>query len=190
MKKYFLLTLSLSLLLAGCTPAPEGDSGTDTIETESVTLTFLNGGFTGSLDETKTLDNFTTWCKTKVDFISTIEETGYVQLNNVNDLTTMIIGSAKSEGSLTFNFTKDVVSVALNVQAYTKYIDYNSSYSTDLESKFYVDDVLLEDLSISEAGETEKKGVEKKFDNPKKSFSISNKDGRVFFHSMTISYIN
>ena len=141
------------MLLAGCSSPSEpepSEPGTETVTTESVTLTFLDGGFTGSLDETKTLDNFTTWCKTTVSFISSIEENGYVQLNGVNDMTTMILGSSKKEGSLTFNFTKDVVSVALNVQAYTKYIDYNSSYSTDFESKFYVDDVLLEDLSMVE----------------------------------------
>ena len=79
------------------------------------------------------------------------------------------------------------MSVKFNIQAYTKYISYSSSWSTDKESKFYLDND-LHDLSVSENGATTKQDVSKTYDPATKQIKIKSEGGRVFVHSMEIKY--
>ena len=175
---------------------PEQGDSTQEIRTKSVT--FLNGGFTNStLDQADSQQKFINWFNGSDDLLESINYSGYSQLNWIGNekdswrFSTLILGKSSENGNIGFVFSHKIKSIKINIQGYCKYIEYTASYSVDTNSKFYIDDSLT-DLSVSAGftGELEKKDVVKEYTTPTKSFTIRNKDGRVFVHSMELTYIH
>ena len=162
------------------------------------TVTFLNGGFTNSsLDQPASRAKFVEWFNSDDDILNSIDYTGYAQLNyigNASDswrFSTLILGSATSEGAITFNFNVHVTSVKIVVQPYTKYISYNNTYNIDRSATF-IFNTEEHDLSVdaSHTGETEKATIECFPNKNENKFKIANKEAnqRVFVHSFELTY--
>ena len=178
-------------------------SQSSTIEPDPVgvtkkTVTFYNGGFTNSsLDREASRNEFVEWFNGTDDVLTSIGYEGYAQLNyigNASDswrFSTLILGSSSKTGKITFNFKYDIVSVKVEVQAYSKYIAYNNTYSTDTGATFVLDND-EHDLSLADGyqGDTERKTFEKAYNEGTKTISIANKDEgeRVFVHSLELTY--
>ena len=163
-----------------------------TKDTATKTVTFYNGGFTSStLDQSESQQKFINWFNGEDEgFLESIRYTGFAQLQNFNEFTTLSLGSQKSTGEIQFNFSVDIVKVELEIQGYYKYISYNNTYSVDTASKFYLDTDEY-DLSVNSdyQGEGTKENVSKEYSESVNSLTISNDRGRVFVHSMTITYV-
>ena len=160
--------------------------------TATKVVTFYNGGFkSSSLDTAKSQNEFVTWFNNGDNTLKSIGYEGYLQLNEIDTAknTTLILGSSKSDGKLTFNFNYYIHSVKAVVQAYTKY--YNNTDNNDKNATFLIDTTEY-DLSIDEShtGPSERKTFTKEYSEAPKSFSISNKTAnqRVFVHSLEITY--
>ena len=175
----------------------QGEEQPATIETKTKTVSFLNGGFTNSsLNQAASQQNFVNWFNGTDDLLTSINYSGYSQLNWIGNekdswrFSTLILGSSSQDGNIKFNFAHEIKSVKFNIQGYCKYIAYSDSYSVDTDSKFYLDDELT-DLSVSAGttGELEKKDVSKSYSTSTTSLTIRSEDGRVFVHSMEITYI-
>ena len=160
------------------------------------TVSFYNGGFTNSsLNQTQSQQDFVNWFNGEDDILESINYTGYSQLNYIGNegeatrFSTLILGSASQNGNIKFNFKYDVVSVKVNVQSYTKYIAYTSSWNNDLDSVFYIDSDQY-DLSLSAGytGATDTHDYIKSYNPAVKSLTIKSEDGRVFVHSMELQY--
>lgn len=186
----------------GSTSNPETPSGNQPGEQTQTsndsltkTITFLNGGFTGSLNQTATQENFLAWINGNDNLFSSIEYKGFSQLNYIGNekdparYSTLQLGSANDTGEIKFNFAYDVLSVKFNVQAYTKSYTSNGTlnWSTDKQSKFYID-TDLHDLSVTSNGQTPKQDFIKTYNPAVKSFLIKSSGGRVFVHSMEVTY--
>lgn len=175
-----------------------GDDVAPTIEgTRTKVVNFLNGGFTNSsLDQSASQKKFVDWFNGKDDLLTSINYSGYAQVNWIGNekdswrFSTLILGSSSQVGQIKFNFSHQIQSIKLNIQGYCKYISYSDSYSVDKNSKFYLDSDKY-DLSVSPgySGELEKRDVSKSYNDSVTSLTIKNEDGRVFVHSMEISYI-
>ena len=172
----------------------EGNENSGTVYTK--TVSFYNGGFTNSsLNQAQSQQNFVNWFNGDDDILESINYSGYCQLNYVgnegdaNRFSTLILGSSSQEGNIKFNFRYDVVSVKVNVQSYSKYIPYSSSWSNDTDSIFYLDDD-RHDLSLSPGftGDVEKHDFTKSYNPAVQSITISSEGGRVFVHSMELQY--
>lgn len=175
----------------------ENDPGNAEILTTK-TVNFYNGGFTNSsLDQEKSRQNFVSWFNNGDDLLTSINYSGYSQLNYIGNagddwkFSTLILGSSSQDGNITFNFSKSIKSVKINIQGYCKRIDYpETHYNVDTNSVFYLDGDKY-DLSVS-PGYTElleKQDVTKTYETPTTSINIQSEGGRVFVHSMELSYI-
>ena len=162
------------------------------------TVSFLNGGFTNStLNQAASQTQFVEWFNKSANILSSIDYSGYAQMNyigNANDswrFSTLILGSQNSEGAITFNFNVHVVSVKIVVQPYTKYISYNDTYNIDKSAKFYFNEE-EHDLSVdaNHSGNTEKVTLECSPNQNENKFKIANKEAgqRVFVHSFELTY--
>ena len=162
------------------------------------TVSFLNGGFTNStLNQAASQTQFVEWFNKSANILSSIDYSGYAQMNyigNANDswrFSTLILGSQNSEGAITFNFNVHVVSVKIVVQPYTKYISYNDTYNIDKSAKFYFNEE-EHDLSVdaNHSGDTEKVTLECFPNQNENKFKIANKEAgqRVFVHSFELTY--
>ena len=162
------------------------------------TVTFLNGNFTNSsLDQATSQKQFISWFNNGDDVLESINYSGYAQLNYIgnegdsNRFSTLILGSQKSNGSITFNLKYYPTMVKFVVQPYTKYIAYNSTYNVDTNATFIVNQEEY-DLSLEEgySGETETQTVYWANKTESNSFTIANKEAgqRVFVHSLEITY--
>ena len=172
----------------------QGEENNDHVYTK--TIVFYNSTFTNStLDQEGSRNNFVNWFNGEDDLLETITTTGYSQINYIgnagepNTYTILTLGKSSQNGSITFNFKYDVVSVKIKVQAYTKYVEYTSSWNTDTNSKFYLD-TEEHDLSLEEnyKGDTTKYDYSKSYNPATKQVTISSSGGRVFVHSMEINY--
>ena len=162
------------------------------------TVSFLNGGFTNStLNQAASQTQFVEWFNKSANILSSIDYSGYAQMNyigNANDswrFSTLILGSQNSEGAITFNFNVHVVSVKIVVQPYTKYISYNETYNIDKSAKFYFNEE-EHDLSVdaNHSGDTEKVTLDCSPNQNENKFKIANKEAgqRVFVHSFELTY--
>ena len=162
------------------------------------TVSFLNGGFTNStLNQAASQTQFVEWFNKSANILSSIDYSGYAQMNyigNANDswrFSTLILGSQNSEGAITFNFNVHVVSVKIVVQPYTKYISYNDTYNIDKSAKFNFNEE-EHDLSVdaNHSGDTEKVTLECSPNQNENKFKIANKEAgqRVFVHSFELTY--
>ena len=162
-------------------------------------VTFLNGGFTNStLNQKVSQEQFINWFNGDDDkILDSINYEGYAQMNYIgnegdaNRFSTLILGSQSSEGKITFNFNVTVTTIRVTVQAYSKYIAYNDSYSTDTNATFLINDKEY-DLSVEDGhtGDTETIKIECGFGEGVKSLSIANKEARqrVFVHEIEIGH--
>ena len=160
-------------------------------------VNFQNGGFTSSsLDQAASQKQFVDWFNGEDDVLESINYEGYAQLNYIGDpgdswrFSTLILGSQKSSGKITFNLKFHPASISVMVQPYTKYIEYSNSYSIDRNATFMINEKEY-DLSVpdSNEGETEVVNIkDDQLDGDKYSFSIANKEAgqRVFVHSIVI----
>ena len=160
------------------------------------TVSFYNGGFTNSsLNQAASMQSFIDWFNGEDDLLESVSYDGYCQLNYIgnegdtNRFSTLILGSANNNGSLAFNFKYDVLSIKVNIQAYTKYISYGEVWNTDNNSCFYLDNNQY-DLSTETgySGDTPKQDAIINYSTPVKTVNISAYDGRVFVHSMEVIY--
>lgn len=200
MKKHIFTSLfAVLFLLSACGAKPSTDPNNEeeeeTTQTQIVSFYSLteNATFTGSLDLTTTQENFVTWFNTSGDLLSSINVTGYAQMNSFGDFVTLCIGSGSSNGKIDFNFKYDVRKIKLNVSAYSKYDSFNQVYRTDLDTAVYIDSVSNEFPLVSEDGvEPNKSDIEYIYENETKNISIFNKEldhSRIFIHSMEVTYI-
>ncbi len=197
------VTTSSNATTSSSTPAgSSSNSGSTSSKPEDgvkkKTVSFLNGGFTNSsLDQPASRAKFVEWFNGDDDILNSIDYTGYAQLNyigNASDswrFSTLILGSASSEGAITFNFNTHVTSVKIVVQPYTKYISYNNTYNID-KSATFIFNTEEHDLSVdaSHVGETEKTTLECFPNKNENKFKIANKEAnqRVFVHSFELTY--
>ena len=200
MKKHIYASfLAVVFLLTACgtkpSTNPNNEEEEETTQTQIVSFNPLteNATFTGSLDLTTTQENFVTWFNGYGDILSSINVTGYAQMNSFGDFVTLCIGSGSSNGKIDFNFKHDVRKIKLNVSAYSKYDSYNQVYRTDLDTAVYIDSVSNEFPLVSEDGvEPNKSDIEYTYENTTKNISIFNKEldhSRIFIHSMEVTYI-
>ena len=161
------------------------------------TISFLNGGYTGSLDEAKSQTSFVTWFNGDDNILSSIVCTNKAQVNYIGNagdswrFSTLILGSQNALGTITFNFNVHVTAVKIVVQPYTKYISYNNTYNIDRSATFVFNQE-EHDLSVATdySGETEKTTIECTPNANENKFIISNKTigQRVFIHSFELTY--
>ena len=161
------------------------------------TVSFFNGGYTGSLDEAKSQTSFVTWFNGDDNILSSIVCTNKAQVNyigNTSDswrFSTLILGSQNALGTITFSFNVHVTAVKIVVQPYTKYISYNNTYNIDRSATFVFNQE-EHDLSVAAdySGETEKTTIECTPNTNENKFTISNKviGQRVFVHSFELTY--
>ena len=183
------------------TPPDEGGDEPNIPDTAvTKTITFLNNTPTSSSlhNNENSREQFVTWFNQSADgILNSISVGGFIQVQYIGNekdswrFSTLTLSSASNDGSLTFNFSKNIYKVKFNIQGYCKYIEYSQSYNVDTSSVFHLDDDDY-DLSVS-PGYTdllEKQDVEKSYSTPTKSLTISSTGGRVFVHSMEITYSN
>ena len=161
------------------------------------TVTFYNGGFTGSLDLEVTQTNFVNWYNGDDHILDSVSLDGYAQVNYIgnegdsNRFSTLILGSQSKTGALSFNFNVDVIYVKVIVQAYSKYIAFNDTWNVDKHAKILINNV---DHDLSLPDNHEGPADEKEFDlgiaSSTKTITLANyEEGqRVFVHSMEITY--
>lgn len=181
----------------------ESEEEADTRERVTSTITFRNGGFTTSTFEKETTQNsFIAWFNNHENadglLTSIVYDNSnyYAQMNYIgnegdaNRFSTLILGSQNKNGLIKFNFAYPIESVSCTVQAYSKYISYNNSYSVDLTSVFKINQT-TQDLALPNgySGPTEEVQVNATISPEATNFSISSNGGRVFVHEMTITYI-
>ena len=160
MKKHLILLL-LPLMLAACnssptsdsstpsseptestesTGAPTEESSTDT-EQNSVKLTFKGMSWTGELTQENKPEQFVAAVKNPI--LSSVSAYGFVQVNEfTSGMTTLCVGSKKSEGAIRFNFSKNVTKITYTLQAY--YNSYPGGMSKDTTA-----DVIIDEQSVS-----------------------------------------
>ena len=165
--------------------------------TTTKTVSFLNGGYTGSLDEAASKTSFVTWFNGSDNILNSIDCTNKAQVNyigNTSDswrFSTLILGSQNNLGTITFNFNVHVTQVKIVVQPYTKYITYTSTYNIDRSATFIFNEE-EHDLSVAAdySGETEKVTLNCSPKQNENKFTISNKEvnQRVFVHSFELTY--
>ena len=122
--------------------------------------------------------------------ISSLSTSGYVQINNSGDgFNTMILGSQKVEGSITFTFSKDVKKLEVVTQAYYKtYVSQGvTNTNTDMTAEVYINDNQY-DLSEKIDGVPAIKSIELYPNMKNITFMTKESPARVFLHSMTIYY--
>ena len=173
-------------------------SGESEDGTVTRTVSFLNGGFTGSLDEAKSQTSFVAWFNGNDNILSSIVCTNKAQMNYIGNqsdswrFSTLILGSQNNLGTITFNFSVHVTQVKIVVQPYTKYISYNNTYNID-KSATFIFNTEEHDLSVdsSYSGETEKITLNCTPNPNENKFTISNKENnqRVFVHSFELTYL-
>ena len=161
------------------------------------TVSFLNGGYTGSLDEAASKTSFVTWFNGSDNILNSSDCTNKAQVNyigNTSDswrFSTLILGSQNNLGTITFNFNVHVTQVKIVVQPYTKYITYSSTYNIDRSATFIFNEE-EHDLSVAAdySGETEKVTLNCSPKQNENKFTISNKEvnQRVFVHSFELTY--
>ena len=122
--------------------------------------------------------------------ISSLSTSGYVQINNSGDgFNTLILGSQKVEGSITFTFSKDIKKLEVVTQAYYK--TYTSqgvtNTNTDATAELYINDTQF-DLSEKTDGVPAIKSIELYPNMKNITFMTKESPARVFLHSMTIYY--
>ena len=118
-----------------------------------------------------------------------VEAEGYAQINDFGDTKALIVSSNKKDGSLTFNFLKDLVSITITASPYKKYIDYSDSYSLDEEPVLIVNNETWNFETAVEKRDLDK--IEKKFDINSSTLTIEGKAGkRVFIHSLEMEFID
>lgn len=185
----------------GQTTTPESGGENDSQIPDNAlttTVTFLNNAQTNSTlhNNEKSREEFVTWFNQSADnMLESISVGGFIQIQYIGNekdswrFSTLTLGSASNNGSLTFNFKCNVYKVKFNIQGYCKYIEYSDSYNVDTSSVFHIDSDEY-DLSVSPAytGLLEKRDVEKTYSTPTKFLTISATGGRVFVHSMEITY--
>ena len=214
MKKGLILLL-LPLMLAGCngtpsestsaTPTESGDhpttdptggpttSGFPT-DTSSIpdegnvkTITFEGMDWTGTLTQSGKPAEFVNAVNS--DILSSVTATGYVQVNEFGDNTNKLcVGSASSNGSITFNYSKTVTQVEYCIQAYYK--PYTGGVSKDSAPYMVnVDNYAVTINSTEENEIPEKKSIISKFEQGTKSSSVSVffEKNRLFVHSIKVT---
>lgn len=177
--------------------ATASSSASEPVSVLKKTLTFYNGGFTGSLDLDNSRADFKDWCNQDVSIFDSINCEGYAQVNyignqgDVNRFSTLILGSQNKTGKLVFNLSVRAINVKITVQPYTKYIAFNDTYNVDTHALISINneehDLYLE---TGYNGPTENKNFEYLNIDGTKTISIANKEEgqRVFVHSMEITY--
>ena len=162
------------------------------------TVTFYNSEFTNSsLEQEASRKQFVDWFNGEDDVLESIDYQEYAQINyvgNVGDasrFSTLILGSQKKTGGITFNLSVQMISLKVVIQPYTKYIPFNDTYSIDTNATFVLDNKDY-DISLKEGhtGDTKRVTIEKDYEEGANTFSIANKDAgqRVFVHSLEITY--
>lgn len=122
--------------------------------------------------------------------ISSLSTSGYVQINNSGDgFNTMILGSQKMEGSITFTFSKDVKKLEVVTQAYYKTYTVQGVTNTNVDetAELYINDNQY-DLSMKTDGIPVEKSIELYPNMKNITFMTKESHARVFLHSMTIYY--
>ena len=217
MKRNYLLPLLLtSMLLVGC--GNRGETTPETPETVEYTLNFGDFQFEGNTKEISTgsagggnkfieaMDNFVT-SNTAEGLYRKIDAVPYVGLRKYDYPKTVFNAlqfcSGTSDGSITFHFNKEVVSIEVTAQAYFK--EYMKTYdldggepypvySIDLDTTVKVGD---ETWTLPEAYYDEAKAeyhipdkATRTFEVAEKSFTISDDEnlGRFFVHSIKLTF--
>lgn len=161
------------------------------------TVTFYNGGFTGSLDLTVTQTNFVNWFNGDNPILDSVGLDGYAQVNYIGNegestrFSTLTLGSQSKTGALSFNFNVDVTYVKVTVQAYSKYIAYTDTWNVDKHSTILINNVNHNlYLADDHEGPAEEKEFDCGFTGGTKTVTLANKEEgqRVFVHSMEITY--
>ena len=127
-------------------------------------------------------------------FISSVSFSGlFVQehvMENSQSCLELTLGSKKLSGSLTINTKTNFQKVKFVVQAYSKYVEFNTSYTKDESAKIYVNDNSnYFDLSISTEGENPLHEFVSEVESTN-TVTISNDDvaHRVFIKSIVFYY--
>lgn len=198
MKVKIILLPILTLLVVGCTnnstpsPTPSGDEVSFTIDfSEAPQTNSSSGNF-----ESKFLPLFT---YEDVNYVSDFEFEGYSQINESkltdesgeNKFVSLIIGSASTEGILSFTFTKPLKKATFDATPrYSAYFDYASqSYvkrCDDLRSAITVN---TEEWVLRDSENENFDRVNKEFSVNSTNFSISAyAKERVWIHSLTLTF--
>ncbi len=216
MKRNYLLPLLLtSMLLVGC--GNRGETTPDKPETVEYTLNFGDFQFESTTKEISTSSSGNKFIEAMGAFVTSNTEEGlyrkvdavpYVGFKKYDYPETMFnalqICSGSADGSITFHFNKEVVSIEVTAQAYFKeYMKtYNLEdgeepypvYSIDLDTSVKVGD---EAWTLPEAYYDEAKAeyhmpdkATRTFEVAEKSFTISDDEnlGRFFIHSIKLTF--
>lgn len=151
--------------------------------------TYLNGG--SNLNNVNPHNAFLSILNAEQEVVSSFtSESCFFQNYNNENKTTLTIGSSSSGGSLTINFLYEIKSITASVQAYCKYIEYNSTYSIDTTSALNINGEIT-DLSVSDTSkipETKNVNLSLKESTRSLTFSTANGKSRVFINSLSLTY--
>ncbi|MCQ2793738.1 MAG: hypothetical protein MJ221_05000 [Bacilli bacterium] len=205
MKKSLLLFLILPFVLAGCggqdnpSPEPEPEPTPVTLTTttfvtsgESYKSNFTNGGqFTdGHSGNIEKLTTFLNGQSEVGDFIKSLDCVSCNSLDDVNKdgYRYFTIGSAKANGSITFNSDYDITYVKVEC------MNYNNTYTTggggstcDRNAHLLIDEK-DNPLELNDTETPSLQPFDKTYDDPVNNFTIASHNGRVFIKSITVSY--
>ena len=213
-KKSLILLLGSLFLVASCDSSSTNDHSSVDNTSSSTTLDNSNTISNSTLNEYQTPDGFASSFSagynfdvtdgsdeklTKAldpngQFISSVSFSGlFVQehvMENNQSCLELTLGSKKISGSLTINTKTNFQKVKFVVQAYSKYVEFNTSYSKDESAKIYVNDNSnYFDLSISTEGENPIHEFVSEVESTN-TVTISNDDvaHRVFIKSIVFYY--
>lgn len=121
---------------------------------------------------------------------------GYAQLNYIGNkgdegrFSTMILGSKNQDGNLKLDFNCNIMKVKVEAQGYCKHIAYNDTWSVDTDCSLSLEgqSTILELQTATDAA-AEIKTQEYIFDDFVNSLNFTTGDGRVFLHSIEITYM-
>ena len=112
--------------------------------------------------------------------------------HNDNNKTVLCVGTASSEGSITFTFSYQIQQISLVLQGYHKYIESSSSYSMDANSKLYINDEShLYELGSKDTNPPEKVTANITFDELTNQITLYNLDAtqRAYVYSMEVTMV-
>ena len=115
-------------------------------------------------------------------------ECSTIQALNFKESRILQIGSGSTTGSFTWESENTkIYKVEVTVCCYTKYNDNDNVWVTDSWSHFLIDED-DHDLTYDGATEPAMLSFSKDYENGTNSFTLSNKDGRVFIKEMKITW--
>ena len=209
MNKRILLAIPLAFLLSGCSlfnilnkkaSSDKDNSGSSDIsETtsggivgNSKTFDFKTAPFTPGYEISTHISDFLDYLNKDGDIVESFAcEKCFCQANYItNSSTSVLVGTAKYAGNISFRFKYNITKISFVLQGYHKWDDYTNQWSVDEDSQLIIEGQTYKYESIDTSKPPEKINDSITLETAKKTITFQNNDlkQRMFIHSLTVEW--